>query len=481
MVSSLAGGSAAASTTTPARPAHHQRRHRADREGARAARIDAPARLERRERAVEPAGVGPAGPRQAALEHVLAVEMRALAVGRRRRMHDGRLAGLVQPVQVGHRRIEREEGVERQRRRLAVERERRSPRSSHPVGVADRRHRGEPVEAPRSTMARKRGSRPSARASFGRNGQANSTPEPSEQLAAGRGMEASRHGHLLWNSGAISSNVSACWRLSARATACACRARRAGRARLAIDGIRLDRSGDALGDAVGDVEPLRQAVDPGRLLVGKAFRRRRAPQRARRDRPAPPARRRGSGATPIARQADDQPLARTLELVRGVDPGLRRLDQRLGQLLEIAVGVEEALRSAARPAPAADRRRRNGARACARHARRSPDGAPGRRARRDPARRRRRRSLADHALRARLVHARIEHELAAVLRIAGGGNDGPAGDDLGEARDVVLGIDAAHAERMQLEDLARKVLVEAACAPIRPATEFGPIERALSR
>jgi len=39
-------------------------------------------------------------------------------------MHDGRRAGFVEPMQVGHRRIEREEGIERQRRRLAVEGER---------------------------------------------------------------------------------------------------------------------------------------------------------------------------------------------------------------------------------------------------------------------------------------------------------------------------------------------------------------------
>ena len=45
-----------------------------------------------------------------------------------------------------------------------------------------------------------------------------------------------------------------------------------------------------------------------------------------------------------------------------------------------------------------------------------------------------------------------------------GGMIGPAGEHLGEAGDVVLGVDAAHAERMQLEDLAREVLVEAGVA-----------------
>src|SRR5205807_5740194 len=36
----------------------------------------------------------------------------------------------------------------------------------------------------------------------------------------------------------------------------------------------------------------------------------------------------------------------------------------------------------------------------------------------------------------------------------------PSGDHLGEARDVVLCIPGAHAERMQLEDLAPEILVQ---------------------
>jgi hypothetical protein len=62
------------------------------------------------------------------------------------------------------------------------------------------------------------------------------------------------------------------------------------------------------------------------------------------------------------------------------------------------------------------------------------------------------------------MHACIEDEFAAVLRVAGRRNDGPAGEDLSEAGHVVLGVDAAHAERMQLENLAREVLVESEVA-----------------
>ena len=61
-------------------------------------------------------------------------------------MHDRGLAGLVQPMQVRHRGIEREERIERQRRRLAVEHERLVAAQLHPVGIADRRDRREPVE-----------------------------------------------------------------------------------------------------------------------------------------------------------------------------------------------------------------------------------------------------------------------------------------------------------------------------------------------
>ena len=126
--------------------AHHQRRDRADADGAAAAQIDAAVRLQRDQRAIEPAGVDGAGPRDPALEHVLAVEMRALAIGRRGGVHDRGLLRLVEPVQVRHRRIEREERIERQRRRLAVEHQRAVAAQADPVGIADRRDRAQAVE-----------------------------------------------------------------------------------------------------------------------------------------------------------------------------------------------------------------------------------------------------------------------------------------------------------------------------------------------
>src|SRR5215510_14308982 len=72
--------------------------------------------------------------------------------------------------------------------------------------------------------------------------------------------------------------------------------------------------------------------------------------------------------------------------------------------------------------------------------------------------------LAHDALRAWLMHVRIKRELAATRRILHRVNNAPAGNDLGEARYVVLGVDRANAERMQLQDLAREIFIEAAAA-----------------
>ena len=201
--------------------AHHQRRHRADAERAAAARIDPAVRRQLDQRAVEPAGVDGAGPRDAALEHVLAVEMRALAIGRRGGVDDGRLLRLVEPVQVRHRRIEREEAVERQRRRLAVEHQRAIAAQADPVGIADRRHRAESIE-----RAAQHDDEQARIAALGARQPRHLAPGKqragAEQrfAAAGQMSGAEGHAHLLWNSADMNSSASACCRLSARPTAC---------------------------------------------------------------------------------------------------------------------------------------------------------------------------------------------------------------------------------------------------------------------
>ena len=72
--------------------------------------------------------------------------------------------------------------------------------------------------------------------------------------------------------------------------------------------------------------------------------------------------------------------------------------------------------------------------------------------------------LAQHLLRAGLVQARIEGEFAAVLGIVAGRHQGPSGQHIGEADDVILAVAAAHAQRMQLQNLAGEIFVEAAGA-----------------
>src|SRR5207244_3252537 len=73
-------------------------------------------------------------------------------------------------------------------------------------------------------------------------------------------------------------------------------------------------------------------------------------------------------------------------------------------------------------------------------------------------------SLSKHAVRAGLVHAPMEQELAAVIRIGVGRQHGPAGEHLRKAGDVLLRIGGAHAERMQLQNFAREILVETSAA-----------------
>jgi hypothetical protein len=66
---------------------------------------------------------------------------------------------------------------------------------------------------------------------------------------------------------------------------------------------------------------------------------------------------------------------------------------------------------------------------------------------------------------ARLVRARIELERTAARGILAHAHQGPARDHIGEPGDVLLGVDAAHTERMQLENLAGEIFVEAALLP----------------
>src|SRR6187402_56368 len=130
-----------------------------------------------------------------------------------------------------------------------------SPRSFTQSGSPTGATAASPSSAPRSTMVSMRGSRPSARASFGTNGQANRTPAPASSsrrveawiVMASPPLKFGRHHR---QSQRLLTAVRALDRL----------ARFFGRKRpeRGLDeGIRLDALLHQPGDAVGDVEPLR--------------------------------------------------------------------------------------------------------------------------------------------------------------------------------------------------------------------------------
>src|SRR5262249_38191015 len=73
-----------------------------------------------------------------ALEHVLAIEMRALAIGRGSGVDDDRLVRFEHAVQIWHRWIEREEIVELECRGLAVDRRRLFAAQRQPTVAAQR-------------------------------------------------------------------------------------------------------------------------------------------------------------------------------------------------------------------------------------------------------------------------------------------------------------------------------------------------------
>ena len=113
-------------------------------------------------------------------------------------------------MQVRHRRIKREEAAERQRRRLAVERERTVAAQADPVGIADGGDRTEAIErAPQHNDEHARIAALGAR-----------EPRhlaPCEQAACADQrfatswqMVAKIHAHLLWNSADMNNSTSAC-------------------------------------------------------------------------------------------------------------------------------------------------------------------------------------------------------------------------------------------------------------------------------
>src|SRR3954454_22818040 len=73
-------------------------------------------------------------------------------------------------------------------------------------------------------------------------------------------------------------------------------------------------------------------------------------------------------------------------------------------------------------------------------------------------------SLPHQALRAGLMRVGVEYKSAGRAELALAAGKGPAGDDARQRCHVVLAVAAADAERMQLHDFAREILVQAALA-----------------
>ena len=125
--------------------------------------------------------------------------MRALAIVRRRGVQHQRLLGAVEPAEILHRWVQREEAVERQRGVRAVERQGEFAVQLDVFGIADRPDRREAVEraaqddddeAGIAGARRARGARQVRRGEHRAGG--------AEEAAA---VETCGHAHLLWNSG----------------------------------------------------------------------------------------------------------------------------------------------------------------------------------------------------------------------------------------------------------------------------------------
>src|SRR5260370_8286295 len=153
-------------------------------------------------------------------EHVLPVEMRAVPIRGGARMYDGGLSSSKQPREIRHRRMQREEAIERQRRIGALDVEGDALAQRLVTRVPHWRHGGQSVESAtqddgdEARVTPLRGVR-----EFRQEG-------PGEQGAGGaeNGAEGGRYGFAqhdqrLWNSGDMKAMASPWARLSARALA----------------------------------------------------------------------------------------------------------------------------------------------------------------------------------------------------------------------------------------------------------------------
>src|SRR5262245_7079488 len=122
-------------------------------------------------------------------------------------------------MQVRHRRVECEVGIEAQSRRGAVQHQSPVATKANPVRITNGSHGAEAIKC-----AAEHDDKHARIAAFGARelrklGPRKQGAGADQCLAATCQVRASSHCHLLWNSADMNNRASACWRVSARATA----------------------------------------------------------------------------------------------------------------------------------------------------------------------------------------------------------------------------------------------------------------------
>ncbi len=183
------------------RPAEHGRgaAHDERRRDADAQRPSRPAGgRQQRDGAIEPAAVCAAGTGIAALQHVLPVEMRTLAIAGRRRVDEQRAFLAIKARKIGHGRMQHEEAVERKPGALALARQRQGPAQRRVVRVADGRDGGETVHRAAQDNDNQARIAGSGRARVpGRHRRREGDANPLQRRAARNLMSVRLHAHLL--------------------------------------------------------------------------------------------------------------------------------------------------------------------------------------------------------------------------------------------------------------------------------------------
>ena len=313
----------------------------------------APVRGSCAERAVEPAGLQRVRARRAVLEHVLAVEVRALAIGAGERVQHRQLARRVALLQKGERRMQTEETVERQRpARLARRMQGELAPQPGVVAVAEGGTAASPSRAPRMITSTKRDGRASARANARRvvSSRRPRRVRPVEEFASCCVTWDPARAQRRMNSGAASSSVT---RLRGA------RRVRDRRAR-GVAQVRPEQLRRELQRVAAVAEPLRRRRPPIEVASSAPTRhpsRRCDPASPRASRAARCAgrgpRRARAACVPAstgsvqAAKAGDHVVARGLVFRQRLRPGLGRLDQRTVDARQIAGAARESIRQAA--------------------------------------------------------------------------------------------------------------------------------------